>query len=123
MLGLDPNAVIWVVAAVATCGVIFRPWRVPEYVWALSAAALLTGFGFIPWPSALAAIAKGTDVYLFLIGMMVLAELARKKACSTGWRCTPHSTPRAPVSGYSIWCSWSARWSRYFSPMTPPRWF
>ncbi|WP_297836539.1 arsenic transporter [Pseudomonas sp.] len=79
MLGLDPNAVIWVVAAVATCGVIFRPWRVPEYVWALSAAALLTGFGFIPWPSALAAVAKGTDVYLFLIGMMVLAELARQE--------------------------------------------
>jgi arsenical pump membrane protein len=79
MPGLDPNAVIWIVAAVATCGVIFRPWRVPEYVWALSAAALLTGLGFIPWPSALAAIAKGTDVYLFLIGMMVLAELARQE--------------------------------------------
>ncbi|MEB0093376.1 arsenic transporter [Pseudomonas sp. CCI4.2] len=79
MPGFDPHTVIWIAAALATCCVIFRPFGVPEWVWALSAAALLTGFGLIPWPSALAAIAKGTDVYLFLIGMMVLAELARQE--------------------------------------------
>lgn len=79
MLAVDPNTVIWLVAALASCGVIFRPWRVPEYVWASTAAALLTALGFIPWPAALGAIAKGTDVYLFLIGMMVLAELARQQ--------------------------------------------
>lgn len=79
MLPLDPSTVIWFVAALAICGVILRPWRVPEYVWAVSAAVLLTGLGFIPIHSALAAIAKGIDVYLFLIGMMVLAELARQE--------------------------------------------
>jgi arsenical pump membrane protein len=79
MPGLDPNSVIWIVAAVATAGIIFRPWRVPEYVWALTAAVLLTGLDFIPWHSALGAIAQGIDVYLFLIGMMVLAELARQE--------------------------------------------
>jgi arsenical pump membrane protein len=71
--------VIWTVAALATCGIILRPWRVPEYVWAVCAAVLLTGLGFIPLHSALAAMAKGSDVYLFLIGMMVLAELARQE--------------------------------------------
>jgi arsenical pump membrane protein len=33
----------------------------------------------LPWPDALAAAAKGTDVYLFLVGMMLLAEVARKE--------------------------------------------
>jgi len=34
-------------------------------------------FGLIPLPDAGTAVLKGVDVYLFLIGMMVLAELAR----------------------------------------------
>lgn len=75
----DPATVIWIVAALAICGVIFRPWRVPEFVWAMGAAALLTALGFIPLPKALGAVAEGIDVYLFLIGMMVLAELARQQ--------------------------------------------
>ena len=33
----------------------------------------------LPWHDALAAIGKGTDVYLFLTGMMLLAELARRE--------------------------------------------
>ncbi|WP_219059933.1 arsenic transporter [Pseudomonas sp. UMAB-08] len=79
MPAFDPTMVIWTVAALATCGIILRPWRVPEYVWAVCAAVLLTSLGFIPLHSALAAMAKGSDVYLFLIGMMVLAELARQE--------------------------------------------
>ncbi|MBV4477703.1 arsenic transporter [Pseudomonas sp. B2M1-30] len=75
----DPSSLIWIVAAVATCGVILRPWRVPEYVWAVSAAVLLTVSGLISPHTALGAVAEGTDVYLFLIGMMVLAELARRE--------------------------------------------
>ncbi|MEJ5861874.1 arsenic transporter [Pseudomonas farsensis] len=71
--------IIWAVAALATCGVILRPWRIPEYVWAMGGALLLTAFGLIAPHSALAAVAEGGDVYLFLIGMMVLAELARQE--------------------------------------------
>jgi arsenical pump membrane protein len=33
----------------------------------------------LPWPDALAAAAKGTDVYFFLVGMMLLAGVARKE--------------------------------------------
>jgi arsenical pump membrane protein len=79
MPAFNPSIVIWAVAALATCGVILRPWRVPEYIWALSGAIALTASGLIPLPAALHAVAEGMDVYLFLIGMMVLAELARQQ--------------------------------------------
>ncbi|TLP64819.1 MULTISPECIES: arsenic transporter [Pseudomonas] len=72
-------SIIWTVAALATCGVLLRPWRIPEYVWAIGGALLLVGLGLITPTSALAAVAEGGDVYLFLIGMMVLAELARQQ--------------------------------------------
>ncbi|WP_343584530.1 arsenic transporter [Pseudomonas sp.] len=75
----DPSSLIWTVAALATGGVILRPWQVPEYIWAVGAALLLTVFGLVPLHTALAAVAEGGDVYLFLIGMMVLAELARQE--------------------------------------------
>ncbi|MGY3299726.1 arsenical pump membrane protein [Pseudomonas sp. TE6288] len=75
----DSALIIWSVAALATALVIVRPGRVPEYVWALGAAVLLTTCGLIPWRMALSAVAKGGDVYMFLVGMMVLAELARQE--------------------------------------------
>jgi arsenical pump membrane protein len=65
------------IAAVATLGVIVRPFRLPEYVWAVSGAAALVLAGLLPWRDALAAAGRGTDVYLFLVGMMLLAEVAR----------------------------------------------
>ena len=36
-------------------------------------------FHLLPWPDALAAAGKGTDVYFFLVGMMLLAEVARQE--------------------------------------------
>ncbi|MFC5497850.1 SLC13 family permease [Caenimonas terrae] len=73
------NLATWSVAAVATAGVILRPWRVPEAVWALAGAVLLVLAGLLPWADAARAVGKGNDVYLFLGGMMVLAELARRE--------------------------------------------
>jgi arsenical pump membrane protein len=67
------------VAAVATAGVITRPWKLPEAVWAVAGAVLLVAAGLLPAGAALAGVARGTDVYLFLIGMMLLAELARRE--------------------------------------------
>jgi arsenical pump membrane protein len=69
----------WAIAALATLCVIVRPWRLPEAIWAVLGAMALVVFALLPWTSALQAIGKGTDVYLFLIGMMLLAELARKE--------------------------------------------
>jgi arsenical pump membrane protein len=76
---LETNAATWGVAGLATLGVIVRPWNLPEFIWAIAGAALLVLFNLLPWPDALAAAAKGTDVYFFLVGMMLLAEVARQE--------------------------------------------
>jgi len=67
----------WAISGIATAGVIGRPWRWPEWIWAVAGAALLVALGLLPWTSAETAILKGLDVYLFLTGMMLLSETAR----------------------------------------------
>src|SRR5207245_3440131 len=61
----------------ATAGVIVRPFRLPEAIWSLAGAVALVLFGLLPPGDALNGARKGVDVYLFLIGMMLIAELAR----------------------------------------------
>jgi arsenical pump membrane protein len=73
------HGVIWAIVALALSGVICRPWRVPEAVWAVLGATALVGLGLLSWTAAWRAIGKGSDVYLFLTGMMLLAELARRE--------------------------------------------
>jgi arsenical pump membrane protein len=73
------HAATWGIAGLATFGVIARPWNLPEFIWAVAGAALLVLLNLLPWPDALAAAGKGTDVYLFLVGMMLLAEVARQE--------------------------------------------
>ncbi len=70
---------IWSVAVATFAGILFRPKEWPEAVWACLGAALLVALGLLPPASAWRAIGKGTDVYLFLAGMMLLAETARKE--------------------------------------------
>lgn len=70
---------IWSIAAISLGGVLVRPWNLPEAIWAFGGAALLVLFGLMPLSAALEGIGRGSDVYLFLIGMMLLAELARKE--------------------------------------------
>ena len=72
-------AATWGIAALATGGVILRPWRLPEAAWAVAGAALLVLSGLLPAAEAWRGVANGTDVYLFLIGMMLLAEIARQE--------------------------------------------
>jgi arsenical pump membrane protein len=76
---VDNNGIIWGIAGFATLGVIVRPFRVPEYFWAGIGAGILVVFGLLPWRDALAAAGRGTDVYLFLVGMMLLSEVARQE--------------------------------------------
>lgn len=76
---IGANAATWTIAGLATAGVITRPFRWPEAVWAASGAALLVLCGLLPAAEAGRGILKGLDVYLFLIGMMLLSELARRE--------------------------------------------
>jgi arsenical pump membrane protein len=73
------TALVWSIALGAIAGVLFRPKDWPEAVWACLGAALMVVGGFLPLTQAGAAVVKGTDVYLFLTGMMLLAELARRE--------------------------------------------
>jgi arsenical pump membrane protein len=76
---LPPNALIYLIAALATAGVITRPFKTPEWLWSAAGAILLVVLGLLPLANAVQGVQKGTDVYLFLIGMMLLAELARQE--------------------------------------------
>jgi arsenical pump membrane protein len=67
------------VACLTALGLMVRPFRWPEAVWAVIAAVVLVIFGLIPWHLALSGVAKGLDVYLFLIGMMLISDIARKE--------------------------------------------
>ncbi len=73
------HVAIWAIAALATAGVLIRPFQWPEAVWAVLGAALLLAFGLLPLADGLRAVGKGLDVYLFLIGMMLLSETARRE--------------------------------------------
>ncbi len=82
MPSLQPNgwhaAVTWLISLACIALILIRPKRWPEAVWAVAGACLLILSGGISLSRAASAAAKGTDVYLFLTGMMVISELARR---------------------------------------------
>jgi len=70
---------IWAIVALGVGGVLCRPFGWPEAVWAVGAAVLLVVCRLLPVAAALHGVAQGADVYLFLTGMMLLSELARRE--------------------------------------------
>jgi arsenical pump membrane protein len=70
---------VWAIAGLTTAGVVTRPFGWPEAVWAVLGAAILVASSLLSFQDALAAIGKGYDVYLFLVGMMLLSEVARRE--------------------------------------------
>ncbi len=70
---------VWIIVIAAIAGMLLRPKAWPEAVWACLGALLLVVCLLFPASQAGLAIAKGTGVYLFLTGMMLLAELARQQ--------------------------------------------
>jgi arsenical pump membrane protein len=73
----ESDLLAWIVIAVATAGVILRPFRWPEAIWAVGGAAILVALRLLSPAAASTGVLKGLDVYLFLVGMMLLAEIAR----------------------------------------------
>jgi arsenical pump membrane protein len=76
---VDGVLATWCVAGLATAGVIARPFRWPEAIWPVAGAIALVAFGLLPLMDALTGVRKGLDVYLFLAGMMLIAEVARQE--------------------------------------------
>jgi arsenical pump membrane protein len=73
------NIFIWIISFFAIAGVIIRPFRIPEFFWAVIGSISLLLFGLINYQDGLNGVAKGIDVYLFLTGMMLMAETAREE--------------------------------------------
>ena len=70
---------VWIVFALTILLILVRPGRVPEAFCACAGAMALLMLRAITLSSAWSALARGLDVYLFLTGMMLLAELARRE--------------------------------------------
>ncbi len=66
------------IVALSIILMLVRPRGVAEVYWIGGGALLLMVLRLVPLKMAGRAVAEGTDVYLFLIGMMLLSELARE---------------------------------------------
>ena len=69
-------------------------------MWAVVGAVSLVLAGLLPWRAALLAVGKGTEVYLFLLGMMLLSEMARREGLFDGL--AAHAARRAHGSARQL---------------------
>lgn len=69
---------LWLIVGTSILLMLIRPRAIPEVYWVGSGAVLIVLLSLIPLRLAGKAVAEGSDVYLFLIGMMLLSELARE---------------------------------------------
>lgn len=73
------NTSIWIISLFTIVAIIARPFKLNEAIWAAAGAFVLLLFGLILPSDAIKGVFKGTDVYLFLAGMMLLAETSRQE--------------------------------------------
>jgi arsenical pump membrane protein len=73
-----PVLIVALIVAVSILMMLIRPRDIPEVYWVGGGAILLIVLRLIPLKLAGKAAGEGSDVYLFLIGMMLLSELARE---------------------------------------------
>jgi len=86
---------------------LIRPRNIPEAYWVGGGALLLVLLRLVPLRLAGRAVAEGTDVYLFLIGMMLLSALAREHGVfdwlsSVAVRCANGSCSRLFTLVYAV---------------------
>ena len=70
---------VWIISALAIGAILTRPWRIPEWVWACLGAIAIVASGAVRLGDAAGAVARGLPVYAFLIGITLLAEIARRE--------------------------------------------
>ena len=122
MTPTGPTILIWLIAGAATACVVVRPFRWPEAVWACAGAALLIALGLLSPGEGLKAVGEGLDVYLFLFGMMLLSEIARREGlfdavAALAVNQAGGSTARLFLLVFAV-----GVWSPPSSPTTPPPW-
>ncbi len=94
------HTLIWIIAFVSIAGIIIRPFNLPEAAWAVGGAILLMVCRLLSPSEGAAGMLKGADVYLFLTGMMLLAETAREEKLFN-WLAA-HATNGAKGSPYRL---------------------
>ncbi len=70
---------IWIISLLSILCMLTRPRGIAEAYWVCGGAILLVAGRLLPMRLAGHAVFAGLDVYLFLTGMMILAELAREE--------------------------------------------
>ena len=73
------TVLIWIISLASILCMLLHPRRIAEAYWVCGGGILLVLSRLIPLPQAAHAVYEGLDVYLFLTGMMILAELAREE--------------------------------------------
>jgi arsenical pump membrane protein len=73
------HPLLWLIVIASIALMLIRPCDVPEVYWVGAGVLLLLSLRLIPLQVAGKAVGRGLDVYLFLIGMMLLSELAREQ--------------------------------------------
>src|ERR1700689_2053509 len=73
------TVLIWIISLAGILCMLLRPRRIAEAYWVCGGGILLVLTRLIPLPQTAHAVYEGLDVYLFLTGMMILAELAREE--------------------------------------------
>jgi hypothetical protein len=66
------------IVAISILLMLIRPKGIAEVYWVGGGVLLLAALRLVPLGLVAGAVAKGMDVYLFLIGMMLLSELAKE---------------------------------------------
>jgi Na+/H+ antiporter NhaD/arsenite permease-like protein len=72
----EPFLAVCTITGARIVGLLFRPMRLPEAMWACLGALALILLHLISWDHTLLAVSKGIDVYLFLAGMILPTCLA-----------------------------------------------
>src|ERR1700761_8539629 len=73
-----PHILLLLVVAISILLMLIRPRGIQEVYWIGGGVFVLLIFRLIPLKLAGRAAGEGADVYFFLIGMMLLSELARE---------------------------------------------
>jgi arsenical pump membrane protein len=68
---------VWIISFSSILAMLIRPRKIGEAWWVCAGALLLVATRLISPQQAARAVYQGLDVYLFLAGMMILAEMAR----------------------------------------------
>jgi arsenical pump membrane protein len=72
------HLILPLIVAASILLMLIRPRGIAEVYWVSGGALLLVALRLVPLQLAARAAAQGSDVYLFLIGMMLLSELAKE---------------------------------------------